>query len=209
MNKLWDVSDLFSSCWDTEYIFSAPNIANIPSLASELQKHAFKCKWGRRHRCRAQDHYVINPLRLSFFSHLKAYHYNLGKLESLIGKAPQNTENIACESPSACWLSVSWLGTDTVTSTFLQYRLQLHPSLNRIYSLRVAVAQWNSGRQFSEVLSPQSLPGATSITMHQQQLWILGPILLLHWIFILKGTYVFHAAIPQGSEKLLNTVKRY
>lgn len=93
MNKLWDVSDLFSSCWDTEYIFSAPNIANIPSLASELQKHAFKCKWGRRHRCRAQDHYVINPLRLSFFSHLKAYHYNLSKLESLIGKAPQNREH--------------------------------------------------------------------------------------------------------------------
>ena len=194
---------------DTGYIFSAPNIANIPSLASELQKHTFKCKWGSSHRCRAQEHCVINTVRVSFFSHLKAYHYNLGKLESLIGKAPQNTESITCESPSACWLSVSWLGIDTVTSTFLQYRLQLHPSLNRIYSLRVAVAQGNSGRQFSEVLSPQSLPGATSITMHQQQLWVLWAILLLHWIFILKGTYIFHAAIPQGSEKPLNTAKRY
>lgn len=194
---------------DTGYIFSAPNIANIPSLASELQKHTFKCKWGSSHRCRAQEHCVINTVRLSFFSHLKAYHYNLGKLESLIGKAPQNTESITCESPSACWLSVSWLGIDTVTSTFLQYRLQLHPSLNRIYSLRVAVAQGNSGRQFSEVLSPQSLPGATSITMHQQQLWVLWAILLLHWIFILKGTYIFHAAIPQCSEKPLNTAKRY
>lgn len=194
---------------DTEYIFSAPNIANIPSLASELQKHTFKCKWGSSHRCRAQEHCVINTVRLSFFSHLKAYHYNLGKLESLIGKAPQNTESITCESPSACWLSVSWLGIDTVTSTFLQYRLQLHPSLNRIYSLRVAVAQGNSGRPFSEVLSPQSLPGATSITMHQQQLWVLWASLLLHWIFMLKGTYIFHAAIPQGSEKPLNTVKRY
>lgn len=194
---------------DTEYIFSAPNIANIPSLASELQKHTFKCKCGSSHRCRAQEHCVINTVRLSFFSHLKAYHYNLGKLESLIGKAPQNTESITCESPSACWLSVSWLGIDTVTSTFLQYRLQLHPSLNRIYSLRVAVAQGNSGRPFSEVLSPQSLPGATSITMHQQQLWVLWASLLLHWIFMLKGTYIFHAAIPQGSEKPLNTVKRY
>lgn len=194
---------------DTEYIFSAPNIANIPSLASELQKHTFKCKWGSSHRCRAQEHCVINTVRLSFFSHLKAYHYNLGKLESLIGKAPQNTESITCESPSACWLSVSWLGIDTVTSTFLQYRLQLHPSLNRIYSLRVAVAQGNSGRPFSEVLSPQSLPGVTSITMHQQQLWVLWASLLLHWIFMLKGTYIFHAAIPQGSEKPLNTVKRY
>lgn len=53
---------------------------------------------------------------------------------------------------SLCTPSVDWLGPAPEKSTFQKHRLQLHPSLNTVYSLRVTMTRCNSGRQFSGVL---------------------------------------------------------